>query len=464
MSLHNTLSGRVEAFAPAAPPDVRMYVCGPTVYARAHIGNFRTFVASDLLRRVLRYKGYRVNEVMNLTDVEDRIIRYAADAGQDLNAFTSPHVAAFEEDMAALRMERPEVMPKATEHVTEMVDLVSRLIARGHTYSADGSVYFRLASFPDYGKLSRLDVSGIKAGARVDNDRYEKEDARDFVLWKLKSDEPAWAQWDAPFGKGRPGWHLECSAMGMKYLGETFDLHAGGVDLVFPHHENEIAQSTCGTGKPFVRHWMHVEHLRIEDETMSKSKGNTFTLPEIAARGHHPDAVRYLLSAGHYRKTLNFTWDGLNQAAAALEKIRGFARRLAEVERDGPADAAVEEAVQRAEGAFDAALGDDLNTPEALAALHGLVNDGNALLAGGPLTRGSASVLLKQLEAMNDVFAVLLPVEDRLTAEEQALFEGRQEARRQRDFARADTLRQQLEALGVLIEDTPKGARWRRKG
>jgi cysteinyl-tRNA synthetase len=464
MNLHNTLSGRVEPFAPEAPPEVRMYVCGPTVYARAHIGNFRTFVATDLLRRTLRYKGYRVNEVMNLTDVEDRIIRFAADAGQDLGSFTSPHVAAFDEDMAALRIERPEVMPKATEHVPEMVGLVSALIDRGHTYSADGSVYFRIASFPDYGKLSRLDVSGIKAGARVDNDRYEKEDARDFVLWKLKSDEPPWAQWDAPFGRGRPGWHLECSAMGMKYLGETFDLHCGGVDLIFPHHENEIAQSTCGTGKPFVRHWVHVEHLRIEDETMSKSKGNTFTLPEIAARGHHTDAVRYLLSAGHYRKTLNFTWEGLQQAAAALDKIRGFARRLREVEREGPAAGAAEEAAQKAEDAFDQALGDDLNTPEALAAVHGLVNDGNALLATGQLTRGSAAVLLAQLERMNSVFAVLLPVDDQLSPEEQALFDGRQEARRQRDFARADALRQQLEALGVLIEDTPKGARWRRKG
>jgi cysteinyl-tRNA synthetase len=464
MTLYNTLTGRLEAFEPAAPPEVRMYVCGPTVYARAHIGNFRTFVATDLLRRTLRYKGFQVQEVMNLTDVEDRIIRFAADAGQDLQSFTAPHVAAFEEDMAVLHMERPEVMPKATEHVPEMASLVGQLIERGHTYAADGSVYFRIASFPDYGRLSRLDVSGIKAGARVDNDRYEKEDARDFVLWKLKSDEPAWAQWDAPFGRGRPGWHLECSAMGMKYLGETFDLHCGGVDLIFPHHENEIAQSTCGTGKPFVRHWMHVEHLRIEDETMSKSKGNTFTLPEIAARGHHGDAVRYLLSAGHYRKTLNFTWDGLHQAAAALDKIRGFARRLQEVERDGPASPEAEAAARRAEEAFDQALGDDLNTPEALAAVHGLVNDGNALLATGSLTRAGAAVLLDRLASMNAVFAVLLPVEDRLSSEEQALFDGRQEARRQRDFARADTLRQQLEAMGVLIEDTPKGARWRRKG
>jgi cysteinyl-tRNA synthetase len=462
MNLHNTLTGRVEPFAPAEPPVVRMYVCGPTVYARAHIGNFRTFVATDLLRRTLRYKGFEVKEVMNLTDVEDRIIRFAADAGQDLASFTAPHGEAFLQDMAALHMERPEVMPKATEHVPEMVALVGQLIERGHTYAADGSVYFRIASFPEYGRLSRLDVSGIKAGARVDNDRYEKEDARDFVLWKLKSDEPAWAQWDAPFGKGRPGWHLECSAMAMKYLGETFDLHAGGVDLMFPHHENEIAQSSGGTGKPFVRHWMHVEHLRIEDETMSKSKGNTYTLPDIAARGHQGDVVRYLLSAGHYRKTLNFTWEGLNQAAAALEKIRGFATRLREVEKDGPAAPEASDAARKAEEAFDQALGDDLNTPEALAAVHGLVNDGNALLAAGGMTRASAAALLGELESMNAVFAVLLPVEDRLSPEEQALFDGRQDARKQRDFARADALRKQLEEIGVLIEDTPKGARWRR--
>jgi cysteinyl-tRNA synthetase len=463
LSLYNTLSGRLEPFAPERPPQVRMYVCGPTVYARAHVGNFRTFVATDLLRRTLEYKGYQVLEVMNLTDVEDRIIKFAADAGQDLAGYTAPHVRAFQDDLDALRFRRPEVMPKATEHVPEMVELVSRLIQRGHTYAVDGSVYFRIASFEDYGKLSRLDVTGIKAGARVDNDRYDKENARDFVLWKAKTDEPAWAQWDAPFGRGRPGWHLECSAMAMRYLGETFDLHCGGVDLMFPHHENEIAQATCGTGRPFVRYWAHVEHLRIDDETMSKSKGNVFTLPEIVERGHHPDAVRYLLSSGHYRKTMNFTWEGLGQAAAALARVRGFATRLGEVDREGPANDAEREIARRADEAFDRALCDDLNTPEALAAVHGLVGEGNTLLAAGTLTREGAAVLRAQLERMNGVFAVLLPLEDRLSAEEQALFDGRQDARKARDFARADQLRQELEAKGVVIEDTPKGARWRRR-
>jgi cysteinyl-tRNA synthetase len=275
LRLHNTLTGRLEPFAPERPPEVRMYVCGLTVYSRGHVGNYRTILATDLLRRTLRYKGYQVKEVMNITDVDDRIIQLASAAGADLETFTAPHVDSFKEDMATLRMERPEIVPRATRHISDMVDLVSRLTARGHTYTSEGSVYFRIASFPEYGRLSRLDVSGIQSGARVDADKYEKDDARDFVLWKAKEDEPAWAQWEAPFGRGRPGWHIECSAMSMKYLGETFDLHCGGIDLIFPHHENEIAQSVCGTGQPFVRHWMHVAHLLIENETMSKSKGNT---------------------------------------------------------------------------------------------------------------------------------------------------------------------------------------------
>jgi cysteinyl-tRNA synthetase len=400
---------------------------------------------------------------MNLTDVEDRIIRFAVDAGQDLQSFTAPHVRAFEEDMASLRMERPEVMPKATEHVAEMVDLVQRLTVRGHTYTADGSVYFRIASFPEYGRLSRLDPAGIKAGARVDSDRYEKENARDFALWKAKTDEPEWAQWDAPFGRGRPGWHIECSAMSMKYLGETFDLHCGGVDLVFPHHENEIAQSTGGTGKPFVRTWAHSQHLLIENETMSKSKGNVFTVPQILERGHRAEAIRYLLSSAHYRSLMNFTWEGLEQAAAALQRIHGLVRRLGEVNGAGPVGDAVEAAASRALAAFDAALGDDLNTPEALAAVHMLVGEGNVLLGAGAVTAAGAARLLEAMAAMDSVIGVLLPAdEERLSSDEQALFDQRQDARRRRDFAAADEARARLEALGVLLEDGPQGTRWRR--
>jgi cysteinyl-tRNA synthetase len=463
LRLHNTLSGKVEPFAPERASEVRMYVCGPTVYDRAHIGNFRTFVATDVLRRTLKHLGFRVREVMNLTDVEDRIIRFAQEAGTDLRGFTERHIAEFEADMAQLRMERPEVFPRATDHVADMAALVSRLSERGHTYIVDGSVYFRISSFPEYGRLSRLDVAGIKPGARVDTDRYEKEDARDFALWKRKADEPEWARWDAPLGRGRPGWHIECSAMSMRYLGETFDLHCGGVDLIFPHHENEIAQSVGATGLPFVRHWTHVEHLLVEDETMSKSKGNFLTLPDLLERGERPEAIRYLLCQAHYRKKLNFTWEGLQHAAAALTRIHGFARRLDEVDRDGPGGQAVEEACARAASAFDEALCDDMNSPEALAAVHGLVGEGNALLAAGAVTREGASRLREALATMDAVFGVLLPSSvERLSPEEQSLFEERQEARRRRDFARADAARARLEALGVVLEDTPKGTRWRR--
>jgi cysteinyl-tRNA synthetase len=466
LRLFNTLSARVETLVPQAPPEVSFYACGPTVYDRAHVGNFRSFVATDVLRRTLRHFGYRVREVMNLTDVDDRIIQKAQDAGMDITSFTTRYVTAFEEDMKALRLERPEHMPRATAHIGEMVALIERLRARGHTYDADGSVYFRIASFPEYGHLARLDVAGIQAGARVDTDRYDKENARDFVLWKSKSDEPEWAQWEAPFGRGRPGWHIECSAMSMKYLGETFDLHAGGEDLIFPHHENEIAQSTCGTGKPFARHWMHVKHLLIDNETMSKSKGNFLTIPDLLEKGHSAQAIRYLLAGSHYRKPLNFGFEGLSGAGAALERLHGLAVRLDEVSREGPEgpEGPAVAACAEARRVFDASLADDLNTPEALAAVHGLVGRANALLAEGALTRAGAACVRAELAAMDAVFGVLLPggEEDRLSPEEQAHFDERQEARRRREFARADAARGRLLALGVVLEDTPKGTRWRR--
>lgn len=464
INLHNTLSGKLEELVPLEPPEVRVYVCGLTVYGRGHIGNYRTFVATDLLRRTLRYKGYRVKEVMNITDVDDRIIGFAKQANSDLESFTAEHVKSFEEDMQTLRIERPEIVPKATDHIPEMVDLINRLEQRGHTYKADDSVYFRISSFPEYGKLSRVDVAGIKPGARVDTDKYDKENPRDFALWKSKQDDPGWAQWDAPFGRGRPGWHIECSAMSMKYLGETFDIHCGGIDLIFPHHENEIAQSSGGTGKPFVKHWFHVAHLLVDDQTMSKSKGNSFTLPDVLEQGHKPAAIRYLYLTAHYRKQMSFSWDALNKAAAALQRIHGFVERLGEVTKEGPVAPAVEEACKKAEQQFDQALSDDLNTPEALAAVHNLVTDGNSLLANGEVTAAGAAKLKAQLEAMNDVFAVLLPEgADTLKPEEQALFDERQQARKNREFAKADEARKRLEEIGIVLEDTPKGTRWRRK-
>jgi len=468
LRLFNTLTGRVETFAPLDPPHVGMYVCGLTVYNRGHIGNYRSLVASDLLRRTLRYKGYRVKEVINITDVDDRIIQQAQAAGKTLSEFTADYIRAFDEDMARLGMERPEVMPKATEHIPEMVDLVSRLTARGHTYTADGSVYFRIASFPDYGKLSRLDVGGIQAGARVDTDKYDKENARDFVLWKAKEDEPEWAHWDAPFGRGRPGWHIECSAMSMRYLGETFDLHCGGEDLIFPHHENEIAQSEAGTGKPFVKHWVHVKHLMIDNETMSKSKGNFFLIPELVERGHSPESIRYLLASSHYRKPLNFTFEALQAAAGGLERIRRALETLEAQEKEGlegPVHPTTAAAAETRKKEFGDALSDDLNTPEALAAVHGLANDAFQQVALGILTREGAQLMRSALAEMDSVFGVFFPksVENRLSPEEQAIFDERQEARRARDFARADAARARLEGIGIVLEDTPKGTVWRRK-
>ena len=464
LRLHNTLTGSVEPFTPANPTEVGMYVCGLTVYSRGHVGNYRTFAATDLLRRTLKLAGYGVKEVMNITDVDDRIIDLAAKAGQDIDAFTASHIATFEEDCATLRMEAAEIVPRATAHIPEMTDVIAKLIETGHTYTADGSVYFRIATFPTYGRLSRLDVSGIKAGARVDTDKYDKDDARDFVLWKFKADEPTWAQWDAPFGRGRPGWHIECSAMAMKYLGETFDIHCGGIDLIFPHHENEIAQSEAATGKTFVRHWFHSHHLLIEGETMSKSKGNVFTIPELLEKGHKADAIRYQLLSSHYRSTLNFTFEGLKQAQTALDRIHGFVVRLGEVDREGPIAPSIEQTAARARKAFDDALADDLNTPRALAAVHDFVTESNALLAGTDVTVAGASRLRDEIARMDQVFAVFLPhSEDSLSADEQALYDERQDARKGRDFARADAARAALDARGIVLEDSAKGTRWRRR-
>ena len=466
LKLYNTLSGKTEDIVADPGQPIKMYVCGPTVYSRAHIGNFRTFVATDVLRRTLKFLGNDILEVMNITDVDDRIIQLAGAKNTNIQEFTEGPTRAYLEDMATLRMETPEVLPKATEHVPEMVALIERLMARGHTYTVDGSVYFRIASFPSYGGLSRLDVSGIKSGVRVDTDKYEKEDARDFVLWKLKGDEPAWAQWDASFGRGRPGWHIECSAMSMKYLGETFDIHCGGIDLIFPHHENEIAQSECGTGRLFARHWMHVDHLLVENETMSKSKGNVYSIPDLLAKGFRPDQIRYMLSQSHYRKAFNFTWEGLAQVETALARIHAFWNRMLE-ETGGPAGRPVAEEVAAASSAalsaFETALANDLNAPEALAAVHGLVSDGNTLADRGTMNALGASTVLDVLKKMDQVFACFEPPQgDRLSAEEQILFDARQEARKRRDFAAADVARRGLQERGVVIEDTAKGTRWKR--
>jgi cysteinyl-tRNA synthetase len=462
--LTNTLGGKLEAFEPLDDRHVRMYTCGLTVYNRGHIGNFRTFVSQDVLRRYLKYKGYRVTQVTNFTDVDDKTIDGARAAGMGLREYTQEFIDYFFEDCATLNIERAEHYPRATdpEYIDAMVELVRKLEARGHTYRSDGSIYFKVDSFPEYGKLSRIDVTGMKAGARVDSDEYTKENVRDFVLWKgPKDDEPSW---DTAIGPGRPGWHLECSAMGMKLLGDTFDLHSGGVDLIFPHHENEIAQSEGATGKPFVRHWMHTEFLLVEGEKMSKSKGNQFTVKELVDEGYSPMAMRYLLLSVYYRQQLNFTREGLRQAETAIRRVDDLLDRLSEVSREGEASEASREAASRALTRFEEAMDADLNTSAALAALFDLVKEGNTALSSSSMTKGDARAFKEAIERMNQVLAVFEKGEKlSLDREVESLIEERIQARARRDFQRADAIRKELEDRGIVLEDSPTGTRWRRK-
>jgi cysteinyl-tRNA synthetase len=462
--LTNTLGGKPEPLVPLEKGHVRMYTCGLTVYNRGHIGNFRTFVSQDILRRYLKYKGYRVTQVTNFTDVDDKTIEGAREAGMDLRTYTQKFIDYFFEDCDTLNIERAEHYPRATdpEYIEAMVELVRKLDERGHTYRSDGSIYFKVDSFPGYGKLSRIDVAGMKAGARVDSDEYSKENARDFVLWKgPKEDEPSW---DTAIGPGRPGWHLECSAMSMKLLGETFDLHSGGVDLVFPHHENEIAQSEGATGKPFVRHWMHTEFLLVEGEKMSKSKGNQFTVKELVDEGYSPMAIRYLLLSVYYRQQLNFTREGIRQAETAIRRVDDLVDRLSGVSREGEASVAAREAASRVLRDFEKAMDADLNTSAALAALFDLVKEGNTALSSSSITKGDARVFRDAIERMNQVFGVFGRSEKLLVDEEvEKLIQERTQARARRDFPRADGIRKDLEGRGIVLEDSPTGTRWRRK-
>ncbi len=464
LRFYNTLTQTVEPFAPLSGNVVRMYTCGPTVYNYIHIGNLRTFTFQDLLRRWLRARGYTLDHVMNITDVEDKIIRNAAAAHQSIYEYTAQYAQAFLEDMTTLRLEKPERIVKATDCIPEMVSAIQTLTERGYTYVSDGSVYYRIANFPTYGKLSHHDFSGIRAGARVDVDEYDKDDARDFVLWKAKKEgEPGW---ETPLGAGRPGWHIECSAMAMKYLGETLDIHTGGVDLAFPHHENEIAQSEAITGKPFVRYWLHAEHLIVEGQKMSKSLGNFYTLRDVIAKGYAPEAVRYLLASVPYRKKLNFTFDGLKAAATSIDRLRNYKLRLDTAKFASGVNDALEARAKAAHEAFDAALDDDLNTAEALAAVFEYIRDTNTAMDAGGFLAGNAPCAQGFLARFDSVFDVLKPSAasgalgddeiDKLVAERTA-------AKKSRDFKRADEIRAQLAEQNVILEDTKEGVRWKRQ-
>ncbi len=461
MRLHNTMSGRVEDFVPIEASHVRMYTCGPTVHDYAHIGNFRTFLFEDLLRRVLLQQGYRLTHVMNLTDVEDRIIKKAAEHGQTIDEFTEKYIEAFFQDLDTLRIERAEHYPRATEHIFEMVSLIDLLNEKGHTYVADGSTYFRIASFPRYGALAHLDHAGLKAGARVDVDDYGKDDPRDFVLWKARK--PGEQSWETPLGIGRPGWHIECSAMSMKYLGESFDIHTGGVDNIFPHHENEIAQSEAATGKPFVRYWLHAQHLQdAVGEKMSKRLKNFTTLRDLVAEGYQARAIRYALITGaHYRSPLAFSSELLKAADSAIKRLDEFAVRLGSIPSPSGGGQRGGEPTPQVRQRWDDALKDDLNLPAAVGHLFEFIRAFNTRLESGKATpeeRAGAMAMLRYANRILDV----IEFPELVDAEVERLIAERQAARDRRDFARADEIRRQLLDMGIQLDDTKDGTRWKR--
>ncbi len=492
MTIHlfNTLSGHIEPLLPMDGTTLRMYACGPTVYDYGHIGNFRTFLHVDVLRRALELNGTPVRHVMNITDVDDKIIRNATAAGLPIGDYTRRFEEAFFEDLASLSVERPTVVARATEHIPEMVALVERLEAEGLAYQTDdGSWYFRIADDPDYGKLSRKDFAGITDGARVEVDEYDKDSARDFALWKAPK--PGEHHWDAPIGAGRPGWHLECSAMALRYLGDSFDLHAGGEDLMFPHHENEIAQSEGATHQTFARHWFHVRFLLVEGRKMSKSEGNFYTLRDLLLRGYKASAIRSLLISVPYGQQLNFTFEGLAAETAALDRLRSFRDRMQQTTAFAPTNADLRAATAQARGGFEAALANNLNTAEARAAIFDLVRAANTAADHGTVSPENAQEILEVLAHFDRVFAVLSTDDAAITeaalawaecegrlaeapaallaqrsmtdAQIEALLEERKEARRKRNFSRGDAIRDELLAKGIVIEDSKDGVRWRRR-
>jgi cysteinyl-tRNA synthetase len=490
LRLFNTLSGQIDSLVPMDGKELRMYACGPTVYDYGHIGNFRTFLEIDVLRRFLRLMGMPLRHVMNITDVDDKIIRNAAAAGIPIGEYTPKYVDAFFEDLEAVRVERPEIIARATETIDRMVELIQKLAEAGAAYQTDdGSWYFRLKSFPEYGKLSKKDLSGMEDGARVDVDEYEKDSARDFALWKAAK--PGETSWETAIGRGRPGWHIECSAMSMKYLGDSFDLHAGGEDLMFPHHENEIAQSESVTHKPLAHHWMHVRFLLVDGRKMSKSEGNFYTLRDLLLKGYKASAIRLALISVPYRHQLNFTFDGLVDATAAIDRLRTFHDRLVKGAFAAGENPEVQAAASKAHEDYLAALANDLNTAEARAPIFDLVRLSNTAMDQGKFFQADRDAVSEVLAAFDAVFAV---IEDRDTeptrlAVEWAKLEGRiadvapellaqqsltdeainallaerDAAKKRRDFARADQIRKELTEKGIIIEDSKDGVRWKRK-
>ena len=492
LHLYNTLSGKIEDFRPIDGNRVRMYACGPTVYDYGHIGNFRTFIAVDLLYRFLRQSGFDVHFVMNITDVDDKIIRNSARDGVSVQQYTARFVQAFLEDSATLSIEKP-VLVRATEHIPAMANFIAELEKKGFAYRTDdGSYYFRIAKFPEYGKLSKKDFAGMTDGARVDVDEYEKDSARDFALWKAPK--PGEASWDSSIGPGRPGWHIECSVMSMEKLGPSFDLHAGGEDLIFPHHENEIAQSEALTGQPFARYWFHSRFLLVEGQKMSKSLGNFFTIRDLVLRGHKPSSIRWLLTQVPYRNQLNFTFDGLKSAASSVEKLRNFRFRLTSSQFLSGSTSQMTKLADETIARMKSALDDDLNVAEAQAAIFDMLRKANTALDSAEVRQDDVRLLLVALEKFDEIFGVLKDddqpkmklildwaraegCEKEISPElleiagsaqlgdeqvNQKLAEM-EAARKARNFKASDALRAELTAAGIIVENTKEGVRWRRK-
>ena len=481
LQFYNTATKRLEEFKPLHENEARLYTCGPTVYNFAHIGNFRAYVFEDILHRVLAYAGYKVTQVMNLTDVDDKTIKGCKQAGIPLRAYTKPYIDAFFEDIRTLNITPAAKYPAATDHIPEMQALIAKLFEKGLAYkSDDGSVYFNVAKFPNYGHPAHIDVGGMRGGARVSQDEYEKESVGDFALWKAYTPDDGDVVWDSPWGRGRPGWHIECSAMSMKYLGETFDLHTGGIDNLFPHHANETAQAEGATGKPFVNCWLHCAHLRLNGEKMSKSLGNFYTLRDLLKMGWTGREIRFVLVGGHYRQVLNFTFDALAQARTSLARIDAFVSRLNDlvpsskfkVPSSGgpgtvPAKILLPPWAEEAQAAFETAIANDLNMPEALAALFGLIRDGNTALdaaASGAAAEFEASECLELLRRMDAVFGFIFSgkADEALPADVQAQLDARAAARKAKQWAESDRIRDALRAAGWEVKDTPQGQKIRK--
>ena len=463
--IFNTLTRRKEEFTPIEPKKVKMYTCGPTVYDFAHIGNFRAFLFEDLLKRWLIQRGFRVTHVMNLTDIDDKTIKGSQTQGIPLQQFTDFFVKAFFEDIKALNIEPADVYPKATDHISEMVTLIKSLVAKGIAYKGeDGSIYFSVCKFPNYGKLSHIKVGELKSGARVSQDEYAKEEAQDFALWKAWTSEDGDVFWETELGKGRPGWHIECSAMSTKYLGETFDIHCGGVDNMFPHHENEIAQSEGATGKKFVNYWMHNEHLQVEGKKMSKSLGNYYTLRDLFTKGYDPIVIRYLLMSTHYRQQFNFTFEGLDAAKGAVDRLRNFVRRLHDAEGK-ESGGKVATLVAKAEACFGGSMDDDLNIGIALASLFDFVREINNLLDSNNVSKFEAAEVGGLMMRLDEVLGVIgkVEVEEALSADIDSLVQRRETARKTKNWKEADSIRAQLKAMGIVLEDTAQGVRWHKQ-